>query len=163
MRPMQQTSNPSSKATIFCGLIAAALGVFYLALSIGLFPTTAQHSNQEPGWLGAAFGLTFLLGGSAVVIQAIFGDGKTSSQGLPNAAPYWIQRFYKLLCLGIVISIGAITTWVAFGPGRRSLSGSGAIFGETAGRVAFGIGAIMIWTVLAAIVFAAVRRMVQPR
>jgi H+/Cl- antiporter ClcA len=118
---MQQTSNSSSKSTIFCGLIAAAIGVFYLALSIGLFPTTAQRSDQEPGWLGAAFGLTFLLGGSAVIIQAIFGDGKSSSQGLPNATPFWIQSFYKLLCLGIVISIGAIATWVAFGPGSRHL------------------------------------------
>jgi hypothetical protein len=160
---MQETSSSSSKSTIFCGLIAAAIGVFYLALSIGIFPTTARHADQEPGWLGAAFGLTFLLGGSAAVIQAIFSDGKASSQRLPDATPFWIQWFYKLLCLGIVISIGAITTWVAFGPGTRSFTGNGAIFGETGGRIAFGIGAILIWTVLAAIVFAAVRRMVQRR
>jgi hypothetical protein len=42
---------------------------------------------------------------------------------------------------------------VAVGSGKRSFTGSGAIFGDTGGRIAFGIGAILIWIFLAAILF----------
>jgi hypothetical protein len=36
-------------------------------------------------------------------------------------------------------------TWIAIGPGKRAFTGSGAIFGETVGRIAFGIGAMLFW------------------
>ncbi len=51
-------------------------------------------------------------------------------------------------------------TWVAIGPGKRAFTGSGAIFGETAGRIAFGIGAMLFWIALGVFVFTKLRRLV---
>jgi hypothetical protein len=61
-----------------------------------------------------------------------------------------------LIGLAIFISLGAIGSWIAFGPGERAFSGS--LFFSTGdnagtiGRVAFGIGAIIVW--LCALAFA---------
>jgi hypothetical protein len=154
---------PSPRVAIFCGLIAAAIGLFYVLLSVGVIPTGMPHSDQDPTWIGTAFGLIFLFGGGAVIIQTIFSNGRTSDEGLPTTAPVWLRWFYQLLCAGIVALLGAVFTWIAIGPGKRSFTGNGAIFGETAGRVAFGIGAALIWIVLAAIAIVKVRRLVQRR
>ena len=51
-------------------------------------------------------------------------------------------------------------TWVAIGPGKRAFTGSGAIFGETVGRIAFGIGAMLFWFALGVFVFTKLRRLV---
>jgi hypothetical protein len=66
-----------------------------------------------------------------------------------------------LLGLGVIVSLGAIFTWVAVGSGKRSFTGNGAIFGETGGRIAFGIGAILIWIFLATILFSKARRLIR--
>jgi hypothetical protein len=56
--------------------------------------------------------------------------------------------------------MGAMFTWIAIGPGKRSFTGSGAIFGETVGRIAFGIGAMLFWIALGVFVFTKLRRLV---
>ena len=160
---MDQQPQSSAKSTAFFGLVAVAIGLFCVLLSAGLVPISEQPDNQEPRWLGIAFGTTFLFGGGAVVMQAIFADGKVTAQGLAAAAPVWVRALYHALCVGIVLSMGAIATWVAFGPGPRSFSGNGAFLGETGGRVAFAIGAALIWIVLAAILFAGIRQLLQRR
>jgi hypothetical protein len=56
--------------------------------------------------------------------------------------------------------MGSMFTWIAIGPGKREFTGSGAIFGETVGRIAFGIGAMLFWIVLGVFVFTKLRRLV---
>ena len=158
---MDQPTQSSARSTAALGLLTAAIGLFYVLLCAGLVPISAQPDNEEPRWLGIAFGMTFLFGGSAVVMQTIFGDGKATAQRALAAAPVWVRALYHALCVGIVVSLGAIATWVAFGPGPRSFSGSGAFLGETGGRVAFGVGAALIWIVLAAMLFAGIRRLLR--
>jgi hypothetical protein len=156
---MRQGSNPSPKSTIIFGLIAASIGVFYILLAGGIFGPIARQPDQEaPAWLGIVVGLIFLLGGSAVVIQTSLRNANASRQGLPAATPFWLRSFYQLLCLGIVASLGVVATWVAFGPGKRTFTGSGAFLGEVGGRAAFGIGAVLIWIVLAPIITSAIHR-----
>jgi hypothetical protein len=65
--------------------------------------------------------------------------------------------------MAIVVDMGLLASWIAFGPGQRQFSGSGAIFGEIGGRVAFGIGALIIWIVLVAIVIGGARRFIERR
>jgi hypothetical protein len=149
---MQQGSNPSPKSTIIFGLITASIGVFYILLAI-----VKQPDQEAPASLGIVWGLIFLLGGSAVVIQTSLGNAN-AREGLPATTPFWLRSFYQLLCLGIVVSLGVVATWIAFGPGKRTFTGSGALLGEAVGRAAFGIGAVLIWIVLAFIISSAVRR-----
>jgi len=107
--------------------------------------------------VGIVAGLIFFLGGSAVVTQTILRNANPGD-GIPPNTPLWLRSFYQLLCFGVVGSLGVVATWVAFGPGKRTFTGSGAFLGEAAGRAAFGIGAVLIWIVLAFVIFSALRR-----
>ncbi len=160
---MDRNAQSSAKSTIACGLIAAAMGLFFVLLAAGVILPGATRGPDEPGWIGVIFGLIFLLGGSAVVIQAVVGDGKTPEGELPATAPMWLHAAYQAICLAIVLSLGAIGTWVAFGPGERQFTGSGSFLGEFGGRAAFGIGAASIWIVLAAMAVVKIRRLLLRR
>ena len=105
---MDQPTQSSARSTAALGLLTAAIGLFYMLLCAGLVPISAQPDNEEPRWLGIAFGMTFLFGGSAVVMQTIFGDGKATAQRALAAAPVWVRALYHALCVGIVVSLGAI-------------------------------------------------------
>ena len=58
-----------------------------------------------------------------------------------------------------MLAFGAVFSWIGFGPGERSFGGSGAVLGPTAGRVAFGVGACLIWLVLGVMATARLRRL----
>lgn len=141
-----------TRSTIFFAVIAAAIGLFYVVVSI-VGPMNPKP-GAAPSWIGFVCGLVFFLGGGAVLIQTLF-RGAGESSGTPvSGAPPWLALVYKILCLVIVLGLGAVATWVAFGPGPRAFTGSGAIFGETGGRIAFGISAVLIWSIVAAGAFA---------
>jgi hypothetical protein len=65
------------------------------------------------------------------------------------------------------VSLGAIGTWVAFGPGERKFSSSipflPAWLNEPIGRTVFGIGAILIWIILIASAVVGARRLRGPK
>jgi hypothetical protein len=54
-----------------------------------------------------------------------------------------------LIGVAIFASFGAIGSWIAFGPGERAFSGSFFFLSGEAnaavGRIAFGIGAVIVW------------------
>jgi hypothetical protein len=143
-----------SRSTIFFALIAAAIGLFYVVVSI--VGPTHPKPGAAPAWIGIVCGLAFFLGGCAVLIQTVF-----KSNGESSGAPAWLAVVYKMLCVAIVLALGAVATWVAFGPGPRTFGGSGAFLGERAGRTAFGIGAVLIWSVVAAGAFAKLSQLLR--
>ena len=137
------------------------MGLFYMLYSVIVGPN-ARHNGEEPGWLGFVFGMIFLLGGSAAIIQTV--AGSTPSGGsLPATAPRWLRLIYHAMIVAIVFGMGMLFSWIAFGLGQREFSGSGAIFGEIGGRIAFGIGALIIWIVLVAIAIGGARRFIERR
>ena len=96
--------------------------------------------------------MAFFLAGVAIIIQLL---GHANDSGdLPAGAPLWLRGAQYLIGLCIFACFGAISSWVAFGPGERHFSGT-FMFGDattnaTIGRVAFGTGAIIIWLCTAA-------------
>jgi hypothetical protein len=73
---------------------------------------------------------------------------------------YQAARRRSIAAWAIIGLLGIVASWVAFGPGQQHFAGSGSIFfGEAAGCTVFGIGAILIWIVLLAMVIAGVRRL----
>lgn len=69
-----------------------------------------------------------------------------------------------LLGLGIISSLAAIATWIAFGPGPRAFTVTLPFVGrgpgdETFGRAVFGFGAVLMWLFLAAFLAVSVRRL----
>jgi hypothetical protein len=148
------------KAAIFLGLIGVAIGLLAIALSLGLLGSAPSPKPPESSGLGVAFGIAFLFAGISAIIQAVAARGYPTSAELPASSPTWLRLLHTLLGLGIITSMGAMFTWIAIGPGKREFTGSGAIFGETVGRIAFGIGAMMFWTALGVFVFTKLRRLV---
>jgi hypothetical protein len=106
-----------------------------------------------------------VFGGLAVVIQTC--AKATLGVELPSTAPIWVGATLHLLSLAIVVSLGAIGTWVAFGPGERKFSSSIPFLpdwlNEPIGRTAFGIGAILIWIFLIVMAVVGARSLRGPK
>jgi hypothetical protein len=156
---MGNQTRSSAKLTIACALVAVAIGLFYILYSAGIVGPAPRHGNDGPGWLGFVFGLIFLFGGMAVIIQTVATGGDPSASDLPASTPRGLRLIHHVMAWAIVGMLGIVFSWVAIGPGQRDFTGSGSIVGETGGRIAFGIGAVLIWIVLLAMVFVGVRRL----
>ena len=102
--------------------------------------------------LAAALGLAFFLAGVAIIIQ-LLGDANDSGD-LPAGTPFWLSAKQYLIGLCIFACFGAISSWIAFGPGERQFSGTfmsgDAATNAAIGRIAFGTGAVIIWLCTAA-------------
>lgn len=109
--------------------------------------------------------MAFVFGGLAVVIQTC--ARATPGGDLPSTAPIWVRATVRLLSLVIVVSLGAIGTWVAFGPGERKFSSSipflPAWLNEPIGRTVFGTGAILVWIILIVMAVVGARRLRGPK
>lgn len=151
------------KLVIVFALLMVAMGVFYILLGIGIVAPDRARLAAEPLWFRIAFGLAFVLGGTAAIIQMVAGSGNTTTGELRATVPAWLRSFYGALCFAIAALLAAMFSWVAFGPGEREFTGSGAFTGEIGGRIAFGLGAILTWLVLAVIGFIKVRGMLFRR
>jgi len=105
--------------------------------------------------MGVAAGSAFLL--AAVLLFADAAAGGTNPDGtlLADASP--IARFIQSAAgLGIVLVMGSMATWIAFGRGARHFSMTITLPFMTyrpanpdlPGRIAFGFGAILIWAIV---------------
>lgn len=142
--------------------IAAGLGLILL-FAVGLMPS-AEASLEAPRWVVACVGLTFALGGGAVIVGYAVAGGAGPDGDLPPGTPRWVRLTQSLLGLGIIGSLGVIFSWIAFGPGPRAFTITlpfvGRVLGEeTAGRAVFGIGAVLIWVFFVVIVVVSARRL----
>jgi hypothetical protein len=133
------------------GLVCAVCGVPAIVGAFGLGPF--HRSPGVPVWMGIAAGSTFLL--AAVLLFADAAAGGTNLDGsLPATTPTVLRTVQSAAGLGIVVVMGAMTTWIAFGRGERHFSETIALpfvayrsaNAELPGRIAFGVGAVLIWT-----------------
>jgi hypothetical protein len=149
--------------TIGLGLVTAAMGVFAIVTASGMVTLGPEEAHDDPRWLGVLCGVIFLLGGAAVVIRGIVGHDDQDRDGLPASTPPWLRGVARLMGLAIVVSFGTVFGWIGFGPGERHFEGSGAVFGELAGRAMFGFMAGLIWLVLGTMAVAQLRRLLARR
>jgi len=161
---MDQTREPPTRRqTIVMGTIGAAVGLYFVLVSVGVAPSPG-HANA-PMWIVFLAGLCFLLGGLAVVIPAAV-TGQVGADGeLPANAPHWLRVLQYLLGMTILASLAMTGTWVAFGAGERAFSISGSFvagsgISEMHGRAAFGIGAAVSWLCLIAVGISGWRRLI---
>lgn len=104
--------------------------------------------------LTRAAGGVFLLGG--VLLFADGAAGSTNSDGsIPANAPAYLRHVQTMVGATIVFLMALMFTWIAFGKGERHFSTTAALpflayrsrSAELPGRIAFGIGASLIWAV----------------
>jgi hypothetical protein len=154
----------SRKTTIACGLLSAALGLFPILMAFGVIaPDQKPGQENAPAWVIASAGMIFVLGGAAVVTQALVGDGNPNGE-LPATTPRSLRAVYAVLCLAIVAGLATVASWVAFGDGERHCTGSATSFGsfgvgDTFCRGVFGFGAVLTWIILVFIAVTSARRL----
>ena len=150
---MGEPTPATPKSNYSYATIAMAIGAYFFAVGAGMLPIPGGPANLHgPLWLMLCAGLAFFLAGVAIVIQT-FGHANATGDLLAGA-PRWMRAVQYLIGLSIFVCFGAISSWVAFGPGERQFSGT-FVFGDAAtnaaiGRIAFGTGAIIIWLCTAA-------------
>jgi len=109
-----------------------------------------------------------VLAGAAIIVGYAVAGGAAPDGDLPPGTPRWVRVTQSLLGLGIIVALAAVGTWVAFGPGPRAFSVTLPFVGrgpgdETVGRVAFGIGAVLMWIFLVVFVVVSVQRIRRNR
>ena len=154
MDTMDKSDSKAEKPPLWLGLLCAAVGLYFVLVGFGLFPIPGGKANlHSPLWIVVCAGLAFLLGGVAVIIQFF---GRANPQGeLPADAPAWMKAAQPLIGIAIATSLAMVGTWIAFGPGERQFSSNVPGVGAMVGRAAFGLGAIICWLFVLALVMRA--------
>ena len=158
-------SKLTPRAAVLWGLFCVAVSAMPILGGLGVIDL---HPTQgTPGWVGVAAGGMFLLAGLTLIVDGASGaigvDGQVSAD-----APQWVHVFQSVIGLGIVAMMGAITSWIAFAPGERHFSTTISLpfawwrpaSSDTAGRWAFGIAAVLIWCIIAAVIVVSGRRLI---
>jgi hypothetical protein len=135
----RKTATPKEMVAI--GTLCAAVGLYFMLVGAGLLPIPGGPKNlHAPLWIVFFCGMPFFLGGFAVLLQ---GFGKANEQGeLPATAPHWMRVGQYLIGVAIFASFAIVGSWIALAGEAGQFSGFG---GVTIARVAFGIGAIIVW------------------
>jgi len=164
---MAEQTSAMPKSNYFYAALAVAMGLFFIVTGARLLPLPGGPSNLHgPHWLVLCVGLAFFLAGIAIAVQTA-GHANATTGDLPAEAPHWMAVVQHLIAFAIVCCLGAIASWVAFGPGERHFSGAfmfaSPAVNATIGRTAFGVGAVMIWLCTAAVVASAIRKFFDHR
>lgn len=109
---------PISVTGIVWGKFLAALGVFFIAMTIGLIPAIVVGAFGDPSW-GLIFGnyLGSLLYGAAMVSIGVFLSSLTESQIVAAIATFGVSVFLMVID-SVASSAGAfvvkLVSWISF-------------------------------------------------
>jgi hypothetical protein len=139
--PAAAGGETSPKATVALGLLAAAVGLYFMAVGAGLLPIPGGEKNlHAPLWVVLFCGVPFFLAGITVLLH---GMARTGASGeLPAGAPFWMHAAQYMIGVAMFASFAIVGTWVAIGGEDGGFSGPG---GPGVARVMFGIGAVVVW------------------
>jgi hypothetical protein len=137
------------------------MGLFLLLVGLGVVPVNPR-SVHGPMWTLSAGGIAFMLAGLSIAVGAIHGVSATGD--LPKDTGWWMRLFYYMVGLVIVGALASIGTWVALGSGERNFSGTGLFLlsadgRDTAGRIIFGLGAVMTWLIAVVLAVSGARKL----
>jgi hypothetical protein len=149
---------PSARQRLVIGALFAGVGLFVVLVGAGVTAVKPEPGDAPP-WVIACAGLVFLLAGVSVLIGAL--SSRAAPDGtLPDDAPF-VLRLCQYLC-GVTLAamLATVGSFAAFGPGERHFTSSVPFLsGELAGRIAFGVGAVMVWALTGVFAVVGARRL----
>ena len=152
----------SPGAAIVVGLLMGVMGTIVVLVAGGTFGEHAL-SDGTPPWVGVAAGLAFVMAGLAMIVGYGVAGGVAPDGDLLPGTPIVVRLVQTALGVGIVAMLASIASWIAFGPGVRHFTGTGLFMGrvvdEMLGRVVFGIGAVLAWAFMAALIVVSIKRL----
>ena len=157
------SQTPPKKLTAVLALLIVAMGGAYILFAAGIIAPGHQHLTDGERWFTIAFGSTFLLGGIARnhptgCRRRRRDHGRTAGRyAILASLDLWSDRGCHCDVDGLDVQLGGVR------PRRAQFTSSLPFTGETGGRIAFGIGALLMWLALAVIGFIKARRLLQRR
>src|SRR5262245_40041326 len=127
---------PSGSTAIWLSMFTLLIGAFISGIGLQLIPYDPAKIHA-PYWVIVVGGLVFMSAGFAML----------------SASWTRYPRLQTLFGLGILLGLTLISNWVAFGDGERRFTSTSTFNGRTVdsravdertGRVAFGIGAVLL-------------------
>jgi hypothetical protein len=157
----QEPASPGIR--LLCGLAAIGMGLFLVLFGLGVVPMRPR-TGDAPLWIAVVAGIAFVLGGISVAVGAIHGVSETGD--LPEDASWWMRLFYYLIGVAVAGALASIGTWVAFGAGPRTFSGTGMFMpslevNAMIGRIMFGIGAVLAWLITIVLAVSGARKLMS--
>lgn len=157
------------RAALILGVLCAAGGIPAILSGIGAI--SLKPTPGTPGWVAVCAGGIFVLGGAAVINSYAIGRGADADGALPHETPFGVRLAQYLIGLAIVGLMTGVSGWVAFGPGERHFSMTIAIpfvalrsaGGDLSGRIAFGVGTLLLVMMLVALGWSGARQLRAPR
>lgn len=158
---MDNDETRPDKTRIAMGLLFLVVGVVPLLAVMGILPAGHEPADPAPSWLGWVIGLMFVGAGFYIILSGFTGDNPSDA----TATGRLLLGYRDLLAFGIIVGLGALFSWIAFGPGPRHFSVAFMGFllpmsGDIIGRAAFGLGALLAWGML---IHFAVTKLRRPR
>ncbi len=161
----------SRRMAVVLGVVFNAVGAWVVLVAAGVLPANTTAEAQAPGWVIAAVGLSFMFCGAAVIVGFAVAGGVGPNGDLAPGTPFAIRLLHNFFGLGIIGLLAAVASWIAFGAGERRFSGSISFPVTTRffpvhaspGRVAFVVGAVLLWIIFAGYIFTAARRLLRSR
>lgn len=124
------------------GVMVVAMGMVPVLSAFGVVPSD-QASTGAPRWVGGVAGGLFVIAGLYILT-------KPAADRLEPRLKKQVMGLFPLL---IVTGMAMISSWIAFGPGKRRFEGGASNSflaigwgnaSEILGRSAFGIGAVFL-------------------
>jgi hypothetical protein len=140
------------RKAIAIGILCLACGVPPVLGALGVIPM--RLAPGVPAWMGVVAGTVFLLAAALLFSDAAAG-GTNADGTLPANARPSLRVLQSVTGLSIVALMGVMATWIAFGRGPRHFSTTISLpfivyqpkNSDLAGRVGFGIAALLIWAI----------------
>jgi hypothetical protein len=153
------------RGALLVGLLFGACGVAAILSAFGLTPL--RPTPGTPVWVAVSAGVLFVLGGAAVINGYAIAGGAGADGDLPVNAPFAVRLLQYLLGLAIVGVMTIVSAWIAFGPGPRQFSTTIAlpffaersVGGSLSGRIAFGMGTVLLFAMFVAFGWSGARRL----
>jgi hypothetical protein len=152
---------------------AWALGMLFVVVGVAVIFAAwrvgpSGSSQDDPPWLAAMAGAIFVLLGAAVINGFAIAGGASADGDLLPGTPLVVRAIQYLLGLGIVGLLTTLFGWVAFAPGQRTFRVSGLPIpglaaNETTGRIAFGVGAVLLGAFFVVLAVVGARRLLRAR